>query len=113
MMLFVGRLYWRTCEVDRGDLFVGGIDDCGCFHCTGKVLKFVDSEESYREHFVNPSETDSDDSYQSDQAKIAVAKGGLVGLGQIACRETFCRTRIRILYLRLLLKSMDWVEPVS
>ena len=33
------------------------------------------------EHFVNPSETDSDDSYQSDQAKIAVAKGGLVGLG--------------------------------
>ena len=33
------------------------------------------------EHFVNPSETDSDDSYQSDQAKIAVAKGGLMGLG--------------------------------
>ena len=30
---------------------------------------------------MNPSETDSDDSYQSDQAKIAVAKGGLMGLG--------------------------------
>ena len=32
-------------------------------------------------NFFNPESVNSDDSYQSDQAKIAVAKGGLVGLG--------------------------------
>ena len=33
------------------------------------------------ENFLNPEEADSDDTYQSDQAKIAVAKGRLVGVG--------------------------------
>ena len=62
------------CEVDRGDRGVADSDVGGCLYCLLTVKSRI-------EHFVNPSETDSDDSYQSDQAKIAVAKGGLMGLG--------------------------------
>lgn len=72
------------CEVDRGDRGVADSDVGGCLYCSRKHLKSAGrllTVKSRIEHFVNPSETDSDDSYQSDQAKIAVAKGGLMGLG--------------------------------
>jgi cell division protein FtsW len=44
----------------------------------------------------------SDKSFQSDHAKIAIATGGLFGKGH---KETCCRTRIPILFLQLSLKN--------
>lgn len=85
VMLFVGRLYWRTYAKLIGGIFLlGALMIAVVFIVPEKYLKSAGrllTVKSRIEHFVNPSETDSDDSYQSDQAKIAVAKGGLVGLG--------------------------------
>ena len=85
VMLFVGRLYWKTYAKLIG-VIVGLmiLMLAVVFIVPEKHLKSAGrllTVKSRIEHFVNPSETDSDDSYQSDQAKIAVAKGGLMGLG--------------------------------
>ena len=85
VMLFVGRLYWKTYAKLIG-VIVGLLILmlAVVFIVPEKHLKSAGrllTVKSRIEHFVNPSETDSDDSYQSDQAKIAVAKGGLMGLG--------------------------------
>ena len=85
VMLFVGRLYWKT-YVKLIGVIVGLVILmlAVVFIVPEKHLKSAGrllTVKSRIEHFVNPSETDSDDSYQSDQAKIAVAKGGLMGLG--------------------------------
>ena len=85
VMLFVGRLGWKTYFKLIG-IIVGAL-------ALMLILVFIIPEKHLKsagrlltvksriENFFNPEKADSDDSYQSDQAKIAVAKGGLLGLG--------------------------------
>ena len=85
VMLFVGRLPWRTLLKLGGGVIVGiGLLVAVIYTVPEKTLDKIGRllEIKHRiENFVNPGEADSDDTYQSDQAKIAVAKGGLVGVG--------------------------------
>ena len=85
VMLFVGRLPWRTLLKLGGGVIVGiGLLVAVIYTVPEKTLDKIGRllEIKHRiENFVNPGEADSDDTYQSDQAKIAVAKGGLVGAG--------------------------------
>ena len=51
---------------------------------------------------------DDEDNYQVNQAKIAIAKGGIVGMGPgNSEHEIFFRIPIQILFMPSLLKSMD------
>lgn len=83
VMLFVGRLPWWTLwKLVGGIVLVLGLLIAFVFivpeeHLNDQLLKI-----KHRiENFVCPEKADSDDTYQSDQAKIAVAKGGLIGVG--------------------------------
>lgn len=85
LMLFVGRLQLRTYLKLVGGLFAMVVILLVLiFVLPEKVLKPVGRLLTVKhriENFVHPEGADDNDSYQSDQAKIAVAKGGLVGLG--------------------------------
>ena len=84
-MLFVGRLPWRT----FGKLIGAGVLLVGLLLAVLYIVPEKKLENMGRlltikhrvENFVNPEAADNDDSYQSDQAKIAVARGGLIGVG--------------------------------
>ena len=85
VMLFVGRLPWRT----FGKLIGVGVLLVGLLLAVLYIVPEKKLENMGRlltikhrvENFVNPEAADNDDSYQSDQAKIAVARGGLIGVG--------------------------------
>ena len=85
VMLFVGRLPWMTFGKLIGGVVVAvGLLLTIVFVVPEQHLKSVGRLLTIKhrvEHFVNPDVADNDDSYQSDQAKIAVAKGGLIGVG--------------------------------
>lgn len=85
VMLFVGRLPWRTLgKLVGGVVVIAGLLVAVIYTVPEKSLDKMGRllEIKHRvENFLNPEEADSDDTYQSDQAKIAVAKGGLVGVG--------------------------------
>lgn len=80
-MLFVGRLSMRTFLKIIGGLGVAVALLVGVLFFMpekqlGKVGRLL-TVKSRLEAYVNPSKANKDDSYQSDQAKIAVARGGL------------------------------------
>lgn len=80
-MLFVGRLSMRTFMKIIGGLVVAVALLIGVLFLMpekqlGKVGRLL-TVKSRLEAFFVPSKANKDDSYQSDQAKIAVARGGL------------------------------------
>lgn len=80
-MLFVGRLSIRTFgRIIGGLVLAGGLFVAVLFIVPEKQLAKVGRLLTIKhrlEAFFMPSKADKDDSYQSDQAKIAVARGGL------------------------------------
>jgi cell division protein FtsW (lipid II flippase) len=55
--------------------------------------------------------TPKEDAYQIEKAKIAIASGGIYGLGPgKSVQKTFYLNHRPILFLPLLLKNMGWLE---
>ena len=82
-MLFVGRLRLKLIAMSVGALVATIVVLLVLAFTVPKVAEIgrIATVKSRIVNFFNPESVNSDDSYQSDQAKIAVAKGGLVGLG--------------------------------
>lgn len=82
-MLFVGRLRLKLIAMSVGALVATIVVLSVLAFTVPKVAEIgrIATVKSRIVNFFNPESVNSDDSYQSDQAKIAVAKGGLVGLG--------------------------------
>ncbi|WP_294141422.1 putative peptidoglycan glycosyltransferase FtsW [uncultured Sanguibacteroides sp.] len=82
-MLFVGRLRLKLIAISVGTLVAAILVLLVLAFTVPKVAEIgrIATVKSRIVNFFNPESVKSDDSYQSDQAKIAVAKGGLVGLG--------------------------------
>ena len=82
-MLFVGRLRLKLIAMSVGALVATILVLLVLAFTVPKVAEIgrIATVKSRIVNFFNPESVNSDDSYQSDQAKIAVAKGGLVGLG--------------------------------
>ncbi len=82
-MLFVGRLRLKLIAMSVGALVATILVLLVLAFTVPKVAEIgrIATVKSRIVNFFNPESVNSDDSYQSDQAKIAVAKGGVVGLG--------------------------------
>lgn len=85
MMLFIGRLQLKTFGKLMGCVFaLVALLVVTVFLVPEKHLENAGRLLTVKhrvEHFLGIGEVTNDDTYQSDQAKIAVAKGGLVGVG--------------------------------
>lgn len=113
-MLFVGRLRLKLILISFASLIalVGVILVLAFtvpqFEKIGRVATIKGRVTNF---FSGAKKEREGSSYQSDQAKIAVAKGGLMGVGPGNSEQrNFYPTRIRILSLPLSLKNMVYWE---
>ena len=77
----------------------------------GRVTTWIGRVENF---MYGGKDADDEDNYQINQAKIAIAKGGFVGLGpgNSEARNSFL-THTRILFMRSSLRNMDWSAEYS
>jgi cell division protein FtsW len=79
VLMFIGRVQLKH----LGVLVLSGVFALGMVYLTGKALPGsfgrLDTWISRVESFVSPDESSMNQSYQSDQSKIAIATGGIVG----------------------------------
>jgi len=115
MLAFVGNY-----PIKYMAIIVGlGVLVLGLFFITAKVVEKTNPnhapkifqrvktwENRVTNHFKeNPD--DEDDNYQIDKAKIAIATGGIYGLGPgKSVQKTFCLSPLQTLFMQLLLKNM-------
>lgn len=81
ILMFIGRVSLKH----LGLLVLSGIVALGIIYMVGKAMPDVfprlDTWISRIETFSKPEEAGSNQSYQTDQSKIAIAKGGVIGVG--------------------------------
>lgn len=115
-MLFVGRLRLKLIAMSVGALVATIVVLLVLAFTVPKVAEIgrIATVKSRIVNFFNPESVNSDDSYQSDQAKIAVAKGDWsVWDRGIAYSVISCLIRIRISFLLLLSRNTVYWERGS
>ena len=77
VLMFIGRIKMKFI----GALVLAGIVTFGLYIGTAKLLGYEGRIQTWQNRIENFSQGDSGDNYQAEQAKIAIATGGIVGKG--------------------------------
>ena len=77
VLMFIGRIKMKFI----GALVLAGILTFGLYIGTAKLLGYEGRIQTWQNRIENFSSGESGDNYQAEQAKIAIASGGLIGKG--------------------------------